>query len=219
LRAGEHLSQVEFHRRYEAYPEDVKFELIDGVVYMASPLHRPHGKYHHLLGGVLFLYEKATPGVEGLDNTTTILSQQDELQPDLSLRILTEHGGQSRVDEQERIVDAPELVAEVASSSEDVDLGSKRRDYERTGVCEYLVLCLGTQELRWFDFHRGREIRSRGGIYRSRVFPGMWLDGPALLGQNLIRLDEVIQQGIASSAHARFLARLARAHRRLSRGQ
>src|SRR5262249_5049943 len=37
LEDGQRLTQPEFHRRYQAYPEDVKFELIGGVVHMASP--------------------------------------------------------------------------------------------------------------------------------------------------------------------------------------
>ena len=43
LHNGDRLTQAEFHRRYEAYPEDVKFELVGGIVYMTSPLRRPHG--------------------------------------------------------------------------------------------------------------------------------------------------------------------------------
>ena len=34
---GDRMKQPEFHRRYEQYPDDVKFELIGGIVYMASP--------------------------------------------------------------------------------------------------------------------------------------------------------------------------------------
>ena len=42
LRDGDRLTQKEFHRRYEAYPDDTKFELIGGVVYIASPSKRSH---------------------------------------------------------------------------------------------------------------------------------------------------------------------------------
>src|SRR5437773_8207990 len=88
LYTGDRLTQAEFHRRYEAYPEDVKFELIGGVVYMASPLRRPHGRYSIHLETVLGIYEASTPGIEGLDNATTILGEFSEPQPDLTLRIL-----------------------------------------------------------------------------------------------------------------------------------
>src|ERR1041385_7877050 len=86
LQPGERLTQSEFHRRYEAYPEDVKFELIGGIVYMASPLKRPHGTYHPKVSLVLALYEASTPGVELADNMTSILGEKSEPQPDLMLR-------------------------------------------------------------------------------------------------------------------------------------
>src|SRR5713101_3731086 len=94
LENGDHLTQAEFHRRYEAYPEDVKFELIGGIVYMASPK-RPHGTSHFKLSLVFAIYEAGTPGVEGADNMTAILGEESEPQPDLMLRLLKECGGQS----------------------------------------------------------------------------------------------------------------------------
>ena len=94
---GDRLTQAEFHRRYEAMPEDVKAELVGGIVYMASPLRRPHGTFHFKLSLVLGLYEAATPGAEGGDNLSTILDDDCEPQPDLLLRIHTECGGQSHL--------------------------------------------------------------------------------------------------------------------------
>ncbi len=87
LEPGDKMTQAEFHRRYEAYPEDVKCELIGGIVYMASPLRRPHGVHHPELSGVFWLYKGGTPGIEVLDNATTILGDESEPQPDLALRI------------------------------------------------------------------------------------------------------------------------------------
>ena len=80
--------QAEFHRRYEAYPEDVKFELIGGIVYMASPLRWPHARYTNKLGMAFGLYEASTPGVEAGDDATAIRGDESEPQPDLALRIL-----------------------------------------------------------------------------------------------------------------------------------
>ncbi len=113
LHNGDRMTQPEFHRRYEAYPEDVKFELIGGTVYMASPLKGPHGTYHFKLGLVLALYEAGTPGIEGADNMTTILGAEGEPQPDLMLRLLKKCGGQSEYNEVKFLVGAPEFVAEV----------------------------------------------------------------------------------------------------------
>jgi Uma2 family endonuclease len=216
LRQGQRLTQKEFHRRYTAYPEDVKAELIGGVVHMPSPLGKLHGDSHGIVVGLGWTYSVATPGVRVSDNATTILGEESEPQPDVSLRILAEYGGQERPSER-FIEGAPEWIAEVADSSEDIDLGAKRIDYEQAGVREYLVVYLAEQVIHWFDSRAGGELRpTRQGIYRSGIFPGLWIDGPALLAGNGTRLLEVVQQGIASRAHGAFVNRLARAHQRLS---
>src|SRR5262249_1552376 len=139
LETGMRLTQAEFHRRYEQYPDKVKAELIGGIVYMASPLRRPHGKHHVALSGVFWLYENATPGVEVLDNTTTILGETSEPQPDLTLRILPEWGGRSETTAEDYVQGGPELLAEISHGTKRLDLDFKRLDYEKAGVLEYVV--------------------------------------------------------------------------------
>jgi Uma2 family endonuclease len=208
------MKQPEFHRRYEAYPEDVKFELIGGIVYMASPLRRSHGSYHSELAGALWLYTSATPGVEVLDNTTTILGEESEPQPDLELRIVSQYGGQSRETEEDYVEGPPELMVEVSHSTKVLDLRHKRNDYEKAGVVEYMVLLVEEQELRWWHFPSGRMIEpDRRGIFRSQVFPGLWIHRRALLARDTKKLIEVVQQGLASRAHTAFVKRLEAAHR------
>jgi Uma2 family endonuclease len=215
LHDGQRLTQKEFHRRYEAYPENVKAELIGGVVYMASPLKQPHAQSHIDLGTVLNVFKAATPGLMAVDNATTTLGGISEPQPDVSLRILPEYGGRAIVNKDRILEGPPELIAEVADSSKAIDPGPRRIDYQREGVLEYLVVCLREQELRWFDFRAGEELRpTRQGVHRSRIFPGLWIAGPALLKGDTARLLEVVQQGIASKAHSAFVNRLARANRR-----
>jgi Uma2 family endonuclease len=209
------MKQPEFHRRYEAYPEDVKFELVGGIVYMASPLRRTHGSYHPELTGVLITYKGATPGVEVLDNATTILGEESEPQPDLELRILAAFGGQSRETDDDYVEGPPELMVEVSHSTRVLDLRHKRDDYERAGVVEYLVLSVEEQKLYWWHFPSGRMIKANPeGIFRSRVFPELWIDARALLARDTKRLIEVVQQGLASRAHAAFVKRLQAAHRK-----
>jgi Uma2 family endonuclease len=215
LHNGDRLTQKEFHRRYEAYPEDVKFELIGGIVYMASPTGWPHSKYHLQLATVLGNYEAATPGVEGLDNATTILGPWSEPQPDLALRILPECGGQTFNAPTKYISGAPELIAEIADSTASIDLHRKKEDYEKAGVLEYLVFCVQEKELQWFHFKSKRKISSDSkGIYRSRVFPGLWIDSRALLARDVRGLNKVLQEGLASRAHAAFVRKLMRTGRK-----
>jgi Uma2 family endonuclease len=217
LENGDRMTQAEFHRRYEAYPDHVKYELIGGIVFMASPLRRTHGRYHVDLGTVFNLYQIGTPGVDVADNATAILGEESEPQPDLAIRILTEFGGQSQINADKYLEGAPELVAEIALSTRAIDLHLKKLDYQRAGVIEYVVLCVEEQKLYWFHFPSGESLTpNREGIYRSRVFPGLWIDGPALMAQEGSRLVQVVQQGLASRAHAAFVKRLHAARRRHS---
>src|SRR5436190_10584959 len=119
LRHGDHLTVAEFQRRYEAMPEVKKAELINGVVYMPSPVTlRYHGEPHSNLGGWMFVYRVSTPGLQEADNATMrMLIGENEPQPDLSLRIKEEYGGQSRLDKAGYLLGAAELTAEIAASS------------------------------------------------------------------------------------------------------
>src|SRR4051794_9771874 len=90
LENGDWMDQKTFHERYEAMPEDVRAELIGGIVYMASPQKLPHGRTNRNIGRLLMAYEDATPGTESLGTITNILGDDSEPEPDESLRILPE---------------------------------------------------------------------------------------------------------------------------------
>jgi Uma2 family endonuclease len=209
LISGDRMTQEEFHERYEQYPGDTKFELIGGIVYMASPLTKLHSDYDDEVGFILGLYRRATHGVDALHNATAIMSEEDEPQPDLGLRIQPEYGGQSRTNEKHYLVGAPELVAEIAYSRRAIDLHAKRDRYEAAGVIEYLVVNVEQGEVVWHHFPSEKRIRpDKQGIARSRVFPGLWFDVPALLARDSAKVREVAEQGLASPQHAAFIKRL-----------
>ena len=93
---------------------------------MPSPVrYGRHSHPHIRLVTWLGIYETDTPGVEAGDNGTVRLDLDNEPQPDAFLIIRPEHGGQARISEDDYIEGAPELVAEVASSSVSYDLGKK----------------------------------------------------------------------------------------------
>jgi hypothetical protein len=182
---------------------------------MASPLRRPHARYDEELSFALGLYRRATVGIELLPNATTILGKKSEPQPDLGLRILPEYGGRSRHTKEDYIKGAPELLAEIAYSTYSLDMHRKKDVYQKAGVREYLVLCVEEQELHWFDFRTRRLITpDRLSIYRSRVFPGLWIDGRALLALDSDCVAKVVKRGLASPEHAAFVKRLQAARRR-----
>jgi Uma2 family endonuclease len=222
LRAGQRLTQPEFHRRYEAYPDpDVKFELIGGIVYTMAPAGFDHGRRGFEICGVLNLYEAATPGVTGVLGATVVLGTLSEPQPDLALLIEPQCGGQTRlkrIKDKQYIHGPPELVVEVSHSTVGIDLREKRVDYRDAGVCEYIVVCLEERTVRWFDLSTDTPlvIDSRG-VLKSRSFPGLWIDVAALVNRDIKRLVSTVQRGIRTKAHQRFVACLAARRRKIVR--
>jgi hypothetical protein len=79
LESGDRLSREEFECRYNAMPHVKKAELIEGTVYMASPLRlKSHGYPHGIIMTWLGVYQIDTPGVLFADNTTVRLDPDNE---------------------------------------------------------------------------------------------------------------------------------------------
>jgi Uma2 family endonuclease len=210
LHSGDRMTRAEFHRIYEQMPDHVQAELIGGIVYLSSPLKLPHGANHLPLGSVFFHYESRTPGTQAGDNTTILLGDECEPQPDLFLRLLPEFGGQSRTTPDEYVEGPPELIAEIAHTSRAIDLHAKRDDYARYRVHEYLVVCVREREIRWFDLAQARELRpDPDGIFRVQTFPGLWINSEALFAKDSQRLLETLSLGLKTNEHCDFVTQLA----------
>jgi len=214
LENGDQLTRTEFERRYAATSEKFKAELIEGIVYVASPVRaKNHGRPHAYIMGWLIAYVAATPGVDIADNSTVQLDLDTEPQPDALLRIEPEFGGKSRITEDDYIEGSPELVLEIAASSASVDMNTKLNAYRRNGVQEYLVWQVYENQIAWFCLQEGEYIRlqlDETGMIRSRVFPGLWLAVDALLRGNLAIVLTNLQAGLATSEHGEFVDRLSR---------
>ncbi len=124
LLEGDSLTSEEFLRRWEEIPDLTRAELIDGIVSMPSPIGLRHGEIQIYLGQWLGFYTLATPGCRSAMETTWLMGEREVPQPDVTLRILPEYGGQSRV-AGKYASGAPELIAEVAVSSRSRDFGAK----------------------------------------------------------------------------------------------
>ena len=210
LENGDRLTRDEFERRYHAMPHVKKAELIEGVVYMPSPVraHR-HGNPHYQLITWAGMYTTVTPSVKGYDNSTVRLDVHNEPQPDVALVIDPARGGQARISADDYLENAPELVAEISASSVSIDTNTKAEVYRRTGVREYIIWRVLDEEIDWFvqrDEQFVRLVPDAEGIYRSEIFPGLWLDPTALIRDDRRRLREVAQRGTAMPDHAAFVA-------------
>ena len=210
LENGDKLTRHEFERRYHAMPNLKKAELIEGVVYVASPLRiKSHGEPHAYIMTWLGVYKAATPGIGFADNATVLIDADNESQPDALLRIET--GGQSRINKDDYVEGAPELIVEIAASSASYDLHEKLKVYRRNQVQEYLIWRVYDHQFDWFRLQQGEYIQLQANadnIICSQIFPGLWLDKIALLGGDLGTVLAVLQQGLASPEHENFISRL-----------
>lgn len=207
LENGDRLSRIEFERRYTAMPKVKKAELIEGVVYMGSPVRaKSHGQPHAAIMALLSAYWVATPGVSLLDNATVRLDLDNEPQPDALLRI--ESGGRSIVSDDDYLEGSPELIVEIAASSAAYDLYDKKQVYRRNGVQEYVVWQTFENKFDWFSLTEGEYVPlqpDENGVVKSLVFPGLWLSIPLILAEDLAEAIAVLQSGLNSSEHAQFI--------------
>jgi Uma2 family endonuclease len=222
LENGERMDQKTFHERYAKMPPGTKAELIGGIVYInASPLTTKNARGDARMSGWLFHYSVATPGVEVQLAATTILGPKSEPQPDSAMLILPEWGGRTSQDQTGEgfTLGGPELVVEISVSSRSYDLHQKLDDYEKGGVGEYLVLDLRDSRVRWFSRvdDRFQDLEpGADGVFRSRTFPGLWLDPAALIANDKPQLIATLDRGLASPEQADFVARLHRRRQELA---
>jgi Uma2 family endonuclease len=201
LESGDRLTRAEFHRRYCARPDIKKAELVEGVVYVASPVrHRQHGGPHGAIIGWLFAFAARTPGVQLSDNATVFLDADNELQPDACLFYDPPRGsGGARLTTEGYIEGAPPLVVEIASSSASYDLHDKLRAYRRNGVLEYIVWRVIDGAVDWLRLHEGEYLRvepDARGVIESTVFPGLRLHVPKLLAGDYAGVMDELERGL-----------------------
>ena len=184
LENGDVFHAREFLRRFERMPDLKKAELIEGIVYMGSPVSVRHAEADSLIQGWLLAYAARNRQVRAAANVTVLLDPENTVQPDALLRLLPEHGGECAATEKGYLRGAPELVVEVAASSASVDLHDKRRAYERNGVKDYLVWRVLESQLDWFRLEGdeyAKVVADSAGLIHSRIFPGLFLNVSALL--------------------------------------
>lgn len=214
LENGDRLTRREFERRYEAMPHVKGAELVEGIVYMPSPIRaQSHAQPHQNINTWLGLYRVNTPGVLALDTPTLRLDEDNEPQPDALLMVDPALGGRARISTDDYLEGAPELIVEIASSSVSRDLHQKLNVYRRSGVQEYAVWQVLDRRIGWWQLIDGAYLPlapDEAGILRSAVFPGLWLAAPQLLADDMTAVLDVLQQGLQSPGHAAFAQSLSR---------
>ena len=198
LESGDCMTREEFHRRYSARPDINKAELVEGVVYVPSPVrHDRHGKQHFLAISWLGAYVGLNPGVEpGGDNSTIFLEGGNEVQPDVFL--WRPEDGLALQTEDGYIVGPPHLIVEIAASSVSYDLHQKKEAYRRNGVPEYVVWRVLDRVIDWFRLRNGQYLHvapDADGLIESEQFPGLKLHVDSLLAGDLAAVLSHLRPG------------------------
>lgn len=194
---GDHLTSPEFLRRYEAMADIKKAELIEGTVYMPSPVSADsHAAPDNVLQFWLGAYVIHHPELECYSNATLLLDTDNTPQPDIILCSAPRKGGRVWLNGKRWLCGAPELVCEIAASSSSIDLHHKLHAYRRNGIQEYLVWLTLEHRVCWFHLVEGeyKELKERAGRLESIVFPGLVLDVKALLKLDRRRLLATLQK-------------------------
>ncbi len=131
IKKAQHYSVTD----YQEWPDEERWELIDGVAYDMSPA--PNIKHQNIVGNfhIAFKTNPDNPCYTGIAPTDVVLDDDSVVQPDVFLVC-----DEKKITEK-NIQGAPDLIVEVVSPGTEVkDRREKKRLYERSGVKEYLIV-------------------------------------------------------------------------------
>lgn len=213
LENGDRLTREEFHRRYKEMPENVRAELINGVVYFRTSTTVSHAEANAIVVGLIGLYSINTFGTIFANHVSIMIDEKSESQPDAVLRIEENCGGKSSVNDRDYLEGAPELVVEIASSSASYDLHDKLEMYEQKGVQEYIVWRVLDNQIDWFGLEKGKYkkfVGDKQGLIESKVLPGLRLNVKAILNDDLQKVLADLQNGLKSKKYKDFAKQLSK---------
>jgi Uma2 family endonuclease len=193
LENGAVLTREEFHRLYSECEDLERVELIEGIVYMPSPISLDHSDPQTLVAEWLAAYAGKNPEVKWSLPTSVLLDDRNEPQPDAML-----YWRATALIEDRYLASAPELIVEVASTTASRDLHQKKQAYERNGVREYIVWRVQDDAIDWFTLRGGSYVlRSpdADGVIASEVFPGLRLDVGAMVARRRDARDDADGEG------------------------
>jgi Uma2 family endonuclease len=206
---GDEMDQPTFHAQYKKLPDHIHAELIGGVVYYKMPIKPKHAKSQTQALVWLSYYSMNTPGLVAVGLVTIKLGLESEPEPDACLFHTANTGGRVKKAKDGFYYGTPDLIVEIAHTTATTDLGRKKRDYERNGVREYLVVIPSLKQVAYFYRRKNQFINllpGEDGVFRSQTFPGLWLDPAGLFTSSARRITRTLRKGLASPEHAVFVA-------------
>jgi len=173
-----HRQTVTFNEFMELIRDDEKADLIEGVIYMASPDNVEHNEDLAWLAKLLGVFAEMA-GLAGITITVNRvayrLSPNEAPEPDIAV-LLPEHRDRVR---KGYVIGPPDIAIEIVSpSSVDRDYKMKRRQYEKGGVREYWIFDPDEKRSTFLvrEGDRFVEVPTPDGVFASRVLPVFRLD-------------------------------------------
>jgi Uma2 family endonuclease len=153
-----------------------KADLIDGIIYMASPENTDaNNLFVWLLGLIADFVEASELGNVYGSRVAFRLGERQAPEPDIAV-VLKER---THLVKRGYVDGPPDLAIEIVSpESVERDYEKKRKQYEDAKVPEYWLVDEMEQTVMLLHLGAGgkyREVRPKKGVLRSAVLPGFWL--------------------------------------------
>lgn len=187
---GVHVTEEEY---LEICDEDLKAELIGGVLVVSTPASVRHEQLQGFLQALLRTHVEAHSLGTVLGSRTPMRLEDEYFEPDILFV------AQNRLERLGLVfLDGPaDLVVEIVSpDSRALDRVVKRRAYEKHGVREYWLIDPERESAAFYllEEKKYEEILTEEGIYRSQAVPGFWLKVAWLWQEPLPAVLEVLKE-------------------------
>jgi Uma2 family endonuclease len=194
------------YKSYRALVEDgQKADLIDGVIYMASP----DKKINNTLNGFLFKLLSDFIEARGIDGFVFFSRFScritDYRAPEPDVGYVTPR--RAHLVRDNEIDGAPDIAVEIVSrDSRQRDYGEKLELYQEAGVSEYWIVDPLQHRVQFLGLKDGRyELLplEENRIFRCGLIPGFWLDVNWLLARPVPPGYQCLQEILATPAKGR----------------
>jgi len=168
-------------------PDGQKADLIDGVVYMASPDSMHANKINLFIAYLVegYIGAKGISGEVRLSRAACRLTRFNAPEPD----VMYVRPERTHLIEFGQLNGAPDIAVEiVARESRDRDYTKKRDLYEAAGVTEYWIIDPLQQRCEFLRLVSGKyetAALDEGHIFHSSVIRGFWIDVDWLLAEKV----------------------------------
>jgi Uma2 family endonuclease len=177
-----------------------KADLIDGVIYVASPDNTDANELNVWLAALILLFVQAKK--LGKVYTSRVACRFDEYnapEPD----IIFVRKERAQAIKRGGVEGHPDLAVEIVSpDSVERDYEKKRQKYEEAGIAEYWIVDEIENKVTVLSLDRKgkyRQVRPRGGILYSKVLPGFGLRAQWLWQKPLPDVLDVLNEILADA--------------------